>query len=372
MSPPMKNAPPQSYQLLTTRYLRKQAKQVSEQMVGLRESDDIEFVHRARVACRRLRAVLQMSRDCIPRKQFKVWRKEIRKLLKGLGDARDKDVQADFLWRFLADLNDRTLLPGIARIAVGLETQREQLQPTVIAAAERTVSSGIIKDLLATSKATLDELNKNSVQLTGRELFSRLEGHIEDNLNEFLAHQDSLDDSQNEEGHHEMRIAAKQFRYTLEICKPAYAGRMDDHLATVKRIQTLLGDIHDCDVWIEHLARTLGAEGKRLCEYYGHSGHSGQLNRLTAGIEYVQTERRQSRGRLFKELVVYWRELEQVAYWEGLRELVGSCALRGNVPSSEDNGIVGEDDESDEEDGLDDFEEEQMPPTVEATAGEWT
>jgi hypothetical protein len=71
-----------------------------------------------------------MSRGCVPRKQFKVWRKEIRKLLKGLGDARDKDVQADFLWRFLADLSDRALLPGISRIVVGLEHQREQLQPT--------------------------------------------------------------------------------------------------------------------------------------------------------------------------------------------------------------------------------------------------
>ena len=133
-SPPMKNADPQSYQLLTTRYLRKQARQLSGQMVGLRESNDIEFVHRARVACRRLRAVMQMSRGCVPRKQFKVWRKEIRKLLKGLGDARDKDVQADFLWRFLADLGDPALFPGIARIVVGLETQREELQPTVVAA----------------------------------------------------------------------------------------------------------------------------------------------------------------------------------------------------------------------------------------------
>ena len=52
----MKNVDTQSYLLLTTRYLRKQVRQLSGQMVGLRESDDIEFVHQARVACRRLRA----------------------------------------------------------------------------------------------------------------------------------------------------------------------------------------------------------------------------------------------------------------------------------------------------------------------------
>lgn len=366
----MKNADTQSYQLLTTRYLRKQAKQLSGQMVGLRESDDIEFVHRARVACRRLRAVLQMSRDCVPRKQFKVWRKEIRKLLKGLGDARDKDVQTDFLWRFLADLNDRNLLPGIARIVVGLEHQREQLQPTVVAAAERAENSGIIKDLLVTSKATLDELSDKNVQLTGRELFSRLEQHIGESLDEFLDHEDCLDDPQNEEGHHEMRIAAKQFRYTLEICRPAYAGRMDDSLATVKRIQTLLGDIHDCDVWIEHLAATLGEEGKRLSEYYGHNGH---LYRIAAGIEHLRNERRATRSHLFEELVGYWRELKQEGYWEGVRELVGCCALRGNVPPLEETEEAAEtDEETDGDDGGETHDEKSLPPTVEATAGQWT
>ena len=210
----------------------------------------------------------------------------------------------------------------------------------------------MIKDLLTTSKATLEELSNRKVQLTGRELFTRLEKHVGENLDEFLDHQDSLDDSQDEEGHHEMRIAAKQFRYTLEICKPAYAGRMDDPLATVKRIQTLLGDIHDCDVWIEHLAATLGEEGKRLSEYYGHNG---QLNRLAAGIEHLRAERRTTRVHLFEELVGYWQELKQEAYWEGLRELVGCCALRGNVPPSEEDECVsqGSDDEEDasEEDG---------------------
>jgi CHAD domain-containing protein len=366
----MKNVDTKSYLLLTTRYLRKQARQLSAQMVGLRESDDIEFVHRARVACRRLRAVLQMSQDCVPRRQFKMWRKEIRKLLKGLGDARDKDVQADFLWRFLADLHDRTLLPGIARIVVGLEHQREELQPTVIAAADRAESSGVVKDLLATSKATLNDLNQKHVHLTGRELFSRLEQQITENLEEFMDYQDSLEDPQNEEGHHEMRIVAKHFRYTLEICKPAYAGRLDDYLATVKRIQTLLGDIHDCDVWIEHLAATLGEEGKWLAEHYGHNGH---LGRLAAGIEHLRDERRTTRSRLFEQLAQYWCELKQEAYWKGLRELIGCCALRGNVPPSDDDDEAAEgDEETDTDDDIEFFDEEHAPPIVKAAAGQWT
>jgi len=363
----MKKTDDPSYRLLTTRYFRKQAKQLADQMLGLRESDDIEFVHRARVACRRMRAVLQMSRDCFDGKQFKLWRKEIRKLLKGLGDARDKDVQTEFLWDVVAGLNDRTLLPGIARVVVGLERAREELQPTVIASVDRAEQVGLIDDLLETSKKTLSELEGEQVQLTGRELFTRLEEHIAENVNEFLEHQDCLDDPMNEEGHHEMRIAAKQLRYTMEICRPAYQGQLDDFVATVKRVQTLLGDIHDCDVWVEHLAVTLGEEGKRLAEDYGHHG---RLTRLMSGIEYLRVERREERVRLFEDLVGYWRELRQEAYWDGLIDLISSSALRGSVPPAEDGEEAAE---TDEEQAAADLKgQEPDRPAFEASAGNWT
>jgi hypothetical protein len=134
-----------------------------------------------------------------------------------------------------------------------------------------------------------------------------------------------------------------------------------------------LGDIHDCDVWVEHLAATLGEEGKRLAEYYGHGG---PLHRLEAGIEHLRDERRATRVRLFEELVGYWQELKQEGYWEGLRELVGCCALRGNVPPSEDKEDDAESYEVDEElDGADRCEPrdtDHAQPTVEATTGQWT
>ncbi len=52
----------ESYQLLAARYLRKQTKQLVGQFDGIRESVDIEFVHRGRVASRRLRAALRVFR----------------------------------------------------------------------------------------------------------------------------------------------------------------------------------------------------------------------------------------------------------------------------------------------------------------------
>lgn len=357
-----------SHRLLTARYLRGQAKQLSDQLAGVRAGEDIEFVHRGRVACRRLRSVLEMSRDWLEKRQFKLWRKEVRKLLKGMGKARDKDVQIEFLWGVLAGLDDCSLLPGIARVAVGLERAREQLQGEVAAAVDRVEASGVISQMLAVSKAAVEALERERVQLAGGSLFTRLEERIAEELGDFLDQQDSLADPQDDEGHHQMRIAAKRLRYTMEICRPAYAGRLDGFVATIKKIQSYLGEIHDCDVWIEHLAATLGEEGKRLAEAFGHGG---PINRLAKGIEYLRSERRATRVRLFGELSGYCQELEQEDYWGGLRELVGQCAVGGSVPPAGDQLAI----RAEELEPAGD--EQELPrvvrqPVIHASAEDWT
>ncbi len=46
---------------------------------------------------------------------------------------------------------------------------------------------------------------------------------------------------------HDLRIAAKRLRYVLEIARPALGKGATDGVRTAKALQTLLGDIHDCD-----------------------------------------------------------------------------------------------------------------------------
>ena len=66
--------------------------------------EDIEYVHRARVASRRLRAALAMFRDGFDAQTWKRWRKQVQRLTGGLGEARDKDVQIEFVRGVLAGL----------------------------------------------------------------------------------------------------------------------------------------------------------------------------------------------------------------------------------------------------------------------------
>jgi len=50
------------------------------------------------------------------------------------------------------------------------------------------------------------------------------------------------------EAQHDMRIAAKRLRYALEIVGPCIGDAAEPARRAAKEIQSVLGDLHDCDV----------------------------------------------------------------------------------------------------------------------------
>lgn len=53
---------------------------------------------------------------------------------------------------------------------------------------------------------------------------------------------------------HNMRIAAKRLRYVCELTGPALGRAAATGAREAKEIQTLLGELHDCDVMLELIA----------------------------------------------------------------------------------------------------------------------
>jgi CHAD domain-containing protein len=307
-----------SYQLLAARYVRKQTRQLIGQLDGVRKADDIEFVHRARVASRRLRSALRIFDDCFPRKRIKRWRKEIRRVTQDLGAARDMDVQMEFIRSVLSGLKEKTHRPGIARLLLRLEQERQAIQPKVLKAVDRLEAGGVADEMLSAAKKTRSKLKRRGQSLQSPFVFGLAEEHICDRLNELMLYEDSLSDPQDGEQHHAMRIAGKRLRYTMEICQPVYEGRLDEFVAAVKQLQSLLGDIHDCDVWVEEIATFVEAERERTVAYFGHARSFG---RLQLGLDHLRQQRRSRREELFGNLVDYWRELDGRGLWD---ELVGT------------------------------------------------
>ncbi len=304
--------------------LLKRADALSVEIDGVRAAADIECVHRMRVASRRLRNAMKLFEPYLPALRLKKWKKGITRVTRALGPARDLDVQIEFLDRFingLAQSDKRRYEPGIARLLLRLRQQRQRVQPGVISAMDRLEKTGLVGNIQQTMRR---------IQVEGRASHGvnadaphRLEHQaaqvILNDLEQMLVFERYLKQPQHIEELHQMRIAAKHLRYTLEAYASLYENKLKPQIKMMRTIQTLLGDIHDCDVWIESLPRFLDREKARFEAFFGHSRGFGRVKR---GIDYLLANRRAARATLHQDLIELWDRLTTAGSWQQLRHQI--------------------------------------------------
>ncbi|MEZ5401756.1 MAG: CHAD domain-containing protein [Bryobacteraceae bacterium] len=59
---------------------------------------------------------------------------------------------------------------------------------------------------------------------------------------------------------HDFRLVSKRFRYSLEIFRELYDSGIDDRIAALRRVQSVLGDGNDCETTLS-LAGVAGHAG---------------------------------------------------------------------------------------------------------------
>ncbi len=102
---------------------------------------DIDAVHDMRVASRRLRAALAVFGPCLPN-EAQTWRREIRRLTRSLGMARDLDVQIEFVRAFKKAKSSAPLNPGLDQLLERLSRGRAAAQDKVAKALSRVAGAG--------------------------------------------------------------------------------------------------------------------------------------------------------------------------------------------------------------------------------------
>jgi CHAD domain-containing protein len=116
---------------------------------------------------------------------------------------------------------------------------------------------------------------------------------------------------------HDMRIAAKRLRYILELIAPVLGEEAAQRAKLAKKLQDLLGEIHDCDESIprveRHIARLRSEDAATLREAAGP--RASDLDPATAR---EAPNRRHYRG--LEALVAYQRARRDVLYARFLRE----------------------------------------------------
>ncbi len=213
---------------------------------GARTGEDIEHVHRMRVASRRLRSALRIFGECFKGKKAKRWRKAARQVTASLGDARDLDVQIELLRETAKDWQGEESV-GAALVIEMLGCRRRSLQPEVAALMDRITGDGAFQEM----RADMDAEAMDGLDLST--LYPHAYAHASLAVDELMERSHSVPVYEDRQGHHAMRIAGKHLRYALEAFRDAYPDGLDEEMKVLKGLQDVLGELHDCDVWQQRL-----------------------------------------------------------------------------------------------------------------------
>jgi CHAD domain-containing protein len=276
------------------RTLHAHLRSIKKEIPGVRKGNDVESVHKMRVACRRLLTALEVFADLLPSKSVETWRKSVRRILCALRQARDADIQVDFLLHLSAELRSPKERPGIARLILRIKQKREKKQARIIDVLRGWKRRSALNEL----RLFLSRMAKHTAlddRVLSPAFHRRATVALREKLNAFLAYEQHVPFPKRIKEFHGMRIAAKRLRYTLETFLPAYGKDMAKSLEVIERIQHLLGEMHDCNVWFSYLQRFIGKEKKRTKKYYGHLR---TFPFLLPGIRAVEQNRRKEYERL--------------------------------------------------------------------------
>ena len=291
--------------LLARGTLLKHLNDLEDNIKEARRGEDPEGVHQTRVASRRLRASLPIFSTCLPAKQQKRWKRSIKEVTKALGEARDCDVQIEFLQEFVGAV-EGTAKAGVEAVLDIKRGRREVLQEEVLLRLDELLEEGTIEEM----RERLTEEDETSEDVRSRASYAAGLAHVSAQTKELLKLEGGVSDPKAKEQHHQMRIAAKHLRYTLETFRPLFDDQLKPEIARLKEVQDLLGEMHDCDVWEAELPQLAAQAGER----------SGVGVDVSKGIEALREDRGRRREELFVEFAQRWAELRRSRFFERVTE----------------------------------------------------
>jgi CHAD domain-containing protein len=247
-----------------------------------------ESLHDMRVATRRLREAWRLFEPLFPPSRLRKQLAKVRELTRTLGMPREMDVNFTLLSRF-EPLPDSNLC-----LRLSWEHLLEKLHHDRQTSRRRMKKRLKRIDLKAreTGFSLLAEVGLNGPGRTRprkNELgdFASPEEFLREQLVEkstplcglSAAEVENLADKEL----HQLRIAAKKFRYSLEIANPLFAGSFDPLIQSTRELQDTLGLNHDYGMLIEYLQHQV--------EALGENGRTGLLEGTESVLVLLESEK---------------------------------------------------------------------------------
>jgi len=309
-------APDDRLALAARQTLARHLRKLYKHLPGAASGEDAHDIHQARVASRRMRAVMQAAEPAFDAPRLRDLRRRLRRLADALGNVRDRDVM---LMR-LAD--DAAKLRGKQRQALGaivdrIKLERGEAHAQLVFELQRKRTRRLLQDLNTFLTRPLDEVEAVSDGLPL--LVRHLAGSAIWREYEAVRHYESVMPGASSEQLHRLRIACKHLRYTLELFEPALGNDAPGLIELVTAMQEQLGSLHDADVAAAYFGGV--PAGQQQADGNGHVANAkGSGSPLGGYLEQRVAER----GDILEGVWPLWQELTSDATRCKLAKLIGA------------------------------------------------
>lgn len=211
---------------------------------------DPEGVHSMRVASRRLRSALRDFMPYLRKRRISSVIKPLRDVADALGEVRDQDVAILALEKLQAHSPDH-VSAALKQVIDARKEIRDQARKELEAMLEDSELKQLEKNFTTgVDEATVEATGRtpSPLLITFRKMSRAI---ILDRLKELEKLSNGVFRPFDVETLHEMRIAAKRLRYAIELFQQCWGRSIATYAKQTARLQTALGEVHDCDVWID-------------------------------------------------------------------------------------------------------------------------
>jgi CHAD domain-containing protein len=225
------------------RALSESMDKVRAELDKVRSNPDPDNVHDLRVAMRRCRSVATVFEEVDPDAAWPEMRKTTKKLFRALGALRDAHVMEDWV---------KKLVPASDPVRVQMHSSFETEEPELRSEVLRTAGKFDDKEWKRLRSRLRQRVRVLPVgglaaECLAWERFEEIK----------QLHAQALR-TKKAKPWHALRIGLKKLRYTVESLLPEHLAAWNENL---KRLQDLLGDIHDLDVLAERVKAEGGVDG---------------------------------------------------------------------------------------------------------------
>src|SRR5262249_27561831 len=152
------------------------------------QTEDRECVHHIRVASRRLRSFLPLFALCLSRKTCNRWRKQLRRLTRALGEARDIDVQIACVEHVLEQQGGGGGQLGLDRLRLRWQQGRHALHEPVGQATERFTASQLAEEMEQTLMHLVYVSQASGAAIPGPYVYRKIQKAVRARLKAFQSY----------------------------------------------------------------------------------------------------------------------------------------------------------------------------------------